>query len=102
MKRLTIGSLKYDHIKSAVSMEQPVYIESPTVNETNRVVEIEQNQRYFQVEVKKGQSILDAALEQNVAIHYKCKKGVCGKCKVKVVSGNSYLQLANSLEEKKL
>ena len=102
MKKLTIGSLKYDRIKSIVSIDQPVYRERSTVNETNRVMEIKQNQRYFQWEVKKGQSILDAALEQNVSLDYKCKKGTCGKCKVKLVNGSTYLQPVNSLEEKKL
>ncbi len=102
VKKLTIGSLRYDRIKSIVSIDQPVYMEKSTVNETNRVMEMEQNQRYFQVEVKKGQSILDAALEQNVSLDYNCKKGTCGKCKVKLVNGSTYLQPANSLEEKKL
>ena len=45
---------------------------------------------------------MDAALEQNVYIDYKCRKGVCGKCKVKLVNGSTNLQPANSLEEKKL
>lgn len=102
VKKLTIGSLKYDRVKRNVSIDQPFYMERPTVNETNRVIEIEQNQYYFQVEVKKGQSILDAALEQNLALDHKCKKGTCGKCKVKLVNGSTYLQPANSLEEKKL
>jgi ferredoxin, 2Fe-2S len=102
VKKLTIGSLKYDGIKSTVSIDQPVIMERPNVNETNRVMEMEQNQRYFQVEVKKGQSILDAALEQNVSLDYYCKKGTCGKCKVKLVNGSTYLQPENILEEKKL
>jgi ferredoxin, 2Fe-2S len=102
MKGLTIGSLKYDRIKSTILIDQPIYIERPTVNETNRVIEMEQNQRYFQVEVKKGQSILDAAIEQNISLDYSCKKGTCGKCKVKLVNGSTYLQPASSLEEKKL
>lgn len=103
MKKLTIGSLKYGRIKSTVSIvEHPVFMENLIVNETNRGLEIEQNQRYFQVEVKKGQSILDAALEQNLSLDYNCKKGTCGKCKVKLVKGSTYLQPANSLEEKKL
>ena len=100
VKKLTIGSLRYDRVKRNVSIDQPFYMERPTVNETNRVIEMEQNQRYFQVEVKKDQSILDAALEQNLSLDYKCKKGVCGKCKVKLVSGNTHLQPENSLEEK--
>ena len=102
MKKLTIGSLKYNHIMSTVSINQPVIMETPTVNETSRGIDIKQNQRYFQVEVKKGQSILDAAIEQNISLDYSCKKGTCGKCKVKLVNGSTYLQPTNSLEEKKL
>ena len=102
VKKLTIGSLKYDRIKSTVSIGPSVFMERPTVNETKRVVEIEQNQCYFQVVVKKGQSILDAALEKNLSLDHKCKRGTCGKCKVKLVNGSTYLQPGNSLEEKKL
>ncbi len=102
MKKLTIGSLKYNHIMSTVSINQPVIMETPTVNETSRGIDIKQNQRYFQIEVKRDQSILDAAIEQHLSLDYKCKKGTCGKCKVKVVNGSTYLQPANSLEENKL
>src|SRR4029453_17855061 len=91
-----------DGLKSTTLIDQPVSTERPTDNEKNKVMEIKQNQRYFQVEVKKGQSILDAALEQNLSLDYKCKKGTCGKCKVKLVNGSTYLQPANDLEEKKL
>lgn len=66
------------------------------------MIEIKQNQRYFQVEVKKGQSILEAALNNKLSLDYKCKKGTCGKCKVMVVNGSTHLQPANDLEEKKL
>jgi ferredoxin, 2Fe-2S len=102
MKKLTIGSLKYNHMKHTVSIDQPIYMNKLPVNQLNRVIEIKQNQRYFQVKVKKGQSILDAALEQNVFLDYKCKKGTCGKCKVELVNGSTYLQPENNLEEKKL
>ncbi|WP_338472770.1 2Fe-2S iron-sulfur cluster binding domain-containing protein [Niallia sp. XMNu-256] len=102
MKKLTIGSLKYNHMKQTITIDQPIYMNKLPVNQPNRVLEIKQNQRYFQVEVKKGQSILDAALEQNVFLDYKCKKGTCGKCRVELLNGSTYLQPANYLEEKKL
>lgn len=110
MKKLTIGSLKYDGIKSNISTDQPVLVEKLKVRdidikntvETNKIVKIIQDQHSFQVKVQKGQSILDAALEQNVALNYSCKKGTCGKCKVNVVNGNHYLQTVNGHEEKKL
>ena len=102
MKKLTIGSLKYDRTVIDLSIHQPITIDKPLVKETKRMMTIEQGQTYFQVQVKKGQSILDAALEQNLSLDYKCKKGTCGKCKVKVLSGRTDLQPINSLEEKKL
>jgi len=37
-----------------------------------------------------------------VGANHQCKKGTCGKCKVKLINGSTYLQPANSLEEKKL
>ena len=49
-------------------------MDRPTVHEQNRVIVIKQNQRSFQVEVKKGQSVLDAALEQNVAFRLSLQK----------------------------
>lgn len=87
---------------STVLIDPSIFMETQTVNDTTRKMEIEQNQRFFQIEVKKGQSILDAALEQNLPLDYKCKKGTCGKCKVKLVNGSTYLQQVNSLEVKKL
>jgi ferredoxin, 2Fe-2S len=102
MKGFTIGSLKYNGIKNTTLMDQPVSVDRPTVHEQNRVIVIKQNQRSFQVEVKKGQSVLDAALEQNVSLDYRCKKGTCGKCKVQLVNGRTELQPVNHLEEKKL
>jgi 2Fe-2S ferredoxin len=102
VKKLTIGSLKQNYMSRTVSSDQSVYMEKPVVNHTNRVLGIQQNERYFQVKVKKGESILGAALQQNIGLDYSCKKGTCGKCKVKVVNGSAYLQPANKLEEKKL
>ena len=99
MKNLTIGSLRYNRYKSTVLIKQPVIMERPTINKTNRTIEIKQNQRYFQVEVKKDK-LFRTNFEQNVYLDYKCRKGVCGKCKVKVANGSTYLQPANSLEEK--
>lgn len=102
MKEFTIGSLKYNHTQHIVSVDRSIHMNKRPVYILNRVIEMKQNQRYFRVEVKKGQSILEAALEQNVFLDYKCKKGTCGKCKVELVNGSTYLQPANDLEEKKL
>ena len=103
MKKLTIGSLKYEYVKRTTSMESPVVIEKKMTGRTNETaIEVEQNKKYFHIQVKKGQSVLEAALEQNVPLDYSCKKGTCGKCKVKVMKGSTDLQPVNNLERKKL
>jgi ferredoxin, 2Fe-2S len=104
MKRLTIGSLKYESvIKKVDSIESPVVIEKKVTKKANEaVIEVEQNQKSFHIQVKKGQPILEAALEQNLPLDYSCKKGTCGKCKVKIIKGSTNLQPVNSLERKKL
>ena len=101
MKKLTIGSLKYNSIERSLSMNESVSIQKASVS-LSKVVSIKQNQRYFQIEIQNGQSILEAALMKNVPLDYKCKKGTCGKCKVQLVDGNLNLQPTNELEERKL
>jgi ferredoxin len=38
-------------------------------------------------EIKKGKTILNAARESEFPIKAPCKKGKCGKCKVRILSG---------------
>ena len=40
------------------------------------------------IEVEDGQTILDAALRQGIYIPHACGHGLCGTCKVQIVSGN--------------
>lgn len=44
------------------------------------------------VDVVKGQSLLDAALENNIAIHHACGGNcACTTCRVRIVSGSNLL-----------
>ncbi|MDE3840893.1 hypothetical protein C0966_16605 [Bacillus methanolicus] len=60
-----------------------------------------QNQMRFKIEPTKG-NLLDVALDQGQALQYKCRKGTCGVCTVKVIEGLSSLSLPNEKEQKKL
>lgn len=106
MKRLTIGSLKVGTNGSlVVSKEthgQSVAITKSAFKEIKRILEIEQKQRYFKFEISPGQSILDAALERSVELDYKCRKGTCGKCTLRIVSGQNHLSEPNQAELNKL
>ncbi len=39
------------------------------------------------LEVKRGQSILQAFLDAGIAVSYSCEEGICGACEVKVLAG---------------
>jgi ferredoxin, 2Fe-2S len=101
VKKLTIGSLKPNNNPSH-SRVQSIVITKGTLKELKRILEIQQNHSQYKIEVEKNQSILEAALSQGVGLEYKCQKGTCGRCKVKILNGGTYLLQANHLEEKKL
>ena len=98
MKKLTIGSLK----NNGKTLSIKLCNDQVTPPETKKVIEIEQHEAWYRLEIEKNQSILDTALKQGIALDYKCKQGTCGKCKIKVLNGHNFLQASNQLEEKKL
>jgi ferredoxin, 2Fe-2S len=74
----------------------------PTVSRKNKIEEIivEQNGSKIEINPVKGK-LLDAALNQGKQINYKCRKGTCGQCTVKIIKGPG-LSAPNELEQKKL
>jgi len=45
-----------------------------------------------------GENILDAGLDQGIALPYSCKAGVCSTCKAKLVKGEVEMDIAHGLE----
>lgn len=54
--------------------------------------------RRFQMP-KAGQSLLDAALENNLDAPYACKAGVCSTCRAKVLEGEVEMHINHALED---
>ncbi len=65
-------------------------------------VQIMQNQTTYSVSPQKGKTLLSAALDQNQPLDYKCTKGTCGRCTVRIVSGGDSLSTINEREQEKL
>lgn len=48
---------------------------------------------------KRGESLLDAALAQNIDAPYACKAGVCSTCRAKILEGEAEMAVNHALEE---
>ena len=48
---------------------------------------------------KHGQSLLDAALAQNIDAPYACKAGVCSTCRAKLIEGEVDIEVNHALED---
>ncbi len=104
-RELTVGSLKQQTEKSIIPKVNKET--NTTVKDTKRKkklnrIEMIQNNRIYTVIPKYEKSLLDTALDQNQLLSFKCKKGTCGKCAVKVLKGSSCLKETTKQEEKKL
>lgn len=49
-------------------------------------VTVQSSHQTFQVEEK--ETVLEAAIRQNIPLPYGCRNGLCGKCKCKILSGD--------------
>jgi len=49
------------------------------------------------VPLRAGQTVLEAAEENGVAIEYQCRQGYCGVCKVKLLAGNVSMEIQDAL-----
>ncbi|MCQ6278781.1 2Fe-2S iron-sulfur cluster binding domain-containing protein [Bacillus sp. EB600] len=62
---------------------------------------LQQNEKSFEIRPAKGK-LLDAALNQGNELSYKCRKGTCGLCSVKIVENGTGLSKPNEKEKEKL
>ncbi|WP_408006685.1 2Fe-2S iron-sulfur cluster-binding protein [Pseudalkalibacillus sp. A8] len=107
-KALTVGSLKEDsatlkktsHGKFQAKKSSGIDIEQnkPT-NITN--IYLIQKGRAYSVKPEQNMTLLDSALKQGNRLDFKCKKGTCGRCKVLVLKGGSFLIEPNDQEKAK-
>ncbi|MCL6570241.1 MAG: (2Fe-2S)-binding protein [Bacillus sp. (in: Bacteria)] len=71
-------------------------------NHLQEKIIVQQGNDMFEISPSKGRLLLDAALNQGKPIRFKCRKGTCGQCTVKLVQGPSLLSQPNEQEHKKL
>ncbi|MFB5283026.1 2Fe-2S iron-sulfur cluster-binding protein [Peribacillus sp. Hz7] len=62
---------------------------------------VQQHENRFEIQPAEGK-LLDVALNQGKALQYKCRKGTCGLCTVKIIEDGPGLSEPNEKEQKKL
>lgn len=107
-RKLTVGSLKEGISKIEVSQELTKELTEELIKKELEVkndkfqFKVFQNNKYLFVEPRKGTTLLEAAINQGQLLEYKCKKGTCGKCTIKVEKGSECLEKPTTQEQKKL
>ncbi|MCD8509861.1 MAG: 2Fe-2S iron-sulfur cluster binding domain-containing protein [Bacillus sp. (in: Bacteria)] len=106
-RRLTVGSLKSNSQPKVIppKVKKDNHINSINNRENNnqlRKIIVEQKNQVFNIIPDGDQSLLDTGLEQEQMISYKCKKGTCGKCAVKILQGSYCLSDITQQEGAKL
>ena len=92
----TVGSL----IPGRLIVKPPAPEQSESKKVKTEGIIVEQNGSKLEINPVKGK-LLDVALNQGKPIQYKCRKGTCGQCTVKVIKGPG-LSAPNEQEQKKL
>jgi ferredoxin, 2Fe-2S len=93
---LTVGSL----IPGRVMVKPPVPIQIESKKVKTEGIIVEQNGKRMEIHPVKG-TLLDVALNQGKPIQYKCRKGTCGQCTVKVIN-TPRMSAPSEQEQKKL
>jgi ferredoxin, 2Fe-2S len=99
-RAFTVGSLIPGSVITQQKPIVPIKKESTPVPTPKKNIVVRQNGHSFEIQPVKGK-LLDAAINQGKPIQFKCRKGTCGQCKVKVMESVG-LSIPNSQEHKKL
>ncbi|WP_053433169.1 2Fe-2S iron-sulfur cluster-binding protein [Sporosarcina globispora] len=99
----TVGSLIPGNIVNIEAINSNLIdAESIPVAHQLQKIGLVQNQNKLEIQPIKGKLLLDAALQQGQDLKFKCRKGTCGVCTVKIEEGASHLHPPNDKEKKKL
>jgi glycine betaine catabolism B len=80
-------------------VEEPVPVEEPVV-ETKFKVNFAKSRR--DIECGSGEHVLDAAKKAGVRLPSSCTQGMCGTCKVKLVSGQVNMKHAGGIRQREI
>lgn len=109
--KLTVGSLIYGRSTSldddnssvkVVKKSDSALAKGNTEQVNQQMIEFMQNGIIAKVMPSKNKLLLDEALNNDIDINYKCRKGSCGKCQIRILHGIDLLASPTIKEKQKL
>lgn len=89
----TVAAVKQQENYSAKSIKGIVKTEPKTITFT-------QNNKVYTISASEANhTLLDAALQSNKPVNFKCRAGTCGKCAVQIIKGEHCLADKTEQEE---
>lgn len=89
----------YEYFSSSQTITEE---KEPEEGARDRIIKIEYEGENYEITVKPGQTILEAALELDIDLPYSCQAGMCTACMGKCTSGKVYMDEEDGLTENEI
>ncbi len=101
MIRLTLLFMGVDvsQIRKENFVLETVPVTGPFINYPPRIINIKFNSETYNLPVGENQSILQAALQNNIELPYSCRAGICSACAAKCTSGKVVMAVNDVLTD---
>src|SRR6185437_12931409 len=96
----TAGAEHFAKAREAAAGFAPVPVTAPLETETRFRVSFAKSHR--EIECGSGQHVLDAAKKAGVRLPASCTQGMCGTCKVRLVSGEVAMKHAGGIRQREI
>lgn len=99
---LTFNGIKPEQVRRENFVAGPVAVAPPPLLAVDRVVMLRTGARETTIRVAAYKSILQAALDEGIALPYSCRGGRCSTCAARCVSGRVLMTINDVLTERDL
>ncbi|QHV98134.1 ferredoxin--NADP reductase [Spirosoma endbachense] len=99
---LVFSGFRPDQIRRENFVVEPVVLSPPPLLAQDRTVMIQYRGQQVEIQVPAYKSILQAALDDGIALPYSCRGGRCSTCVARCLSGSVHMTINDVLTERDL
>lgn len=96
---LLFSGFRTDQIRRENFVVEPIFVAPPPIVAQDRTVLLRFRGRDVEIQVPAYKSILQAALDEGLALPYSCRGGRCSTCAAKCLSGSVHMTINDVLTE---